>query len=408
MTSLEQSRVVTAAPASVEKLPSDDTSLKVSSELAPLRGLPTPARRRNAANVAALPLSVTAPTSGAEDEVGAQESESAGAEVGAQSSDAVVNPPQSRSAACTPERRREIINSFRPKTAPPERANAKSYMSVEERRKKMAERRQKFHLLKEQLGSVEPLVELAATLDDQVFELTESTSVNLPISWCFGNVSTETIMPLGSSEVRALTEVPVVAEVRDMDTIASYTPLGCGKLDSYHVVVETKAQERKKRRSIGMFDITTAITKPLFSPRFLEDRMGVVCKIDVHEGCIRAVMVLPIPSRDDVQQVLATDGAKVALVGAASGAVLAGAAGGSAGGILGTSLGALCGLPAAPFTLGISLIVGASVGGSTGVCVGVAAGGSAGSIGGGALGYLGFCCGKGCWRFFWERPPSGN
>lgn len=63
MTSLEQS-LVTAAPAPVMQPPSDDKSQKVSCELAPLRGLPTPARRRTASNVAALPQSMTAPPSG--------------------------------------------------------------------------------------------------------------------------------------------------------------------------------------------------------------------------------------------------------------------------------------------------------------------------------------------------------
>lgn len=72
---------------------------------------------------------------------------------------------------------------------------------------------------------------------------------------------------------------------------------------------------------------------------------------------------------------------------AVGGAVTAGAAGGATGAVAGGTIGAGIGLLMAPFTLGLSIPVGAILGGSTGLVTGAAAGGTAGAVGGGAIGY---------------------
>jgi len=78
---------------------------------------------------------------------------------------------------------------------------------------------------------------------------------------------------------------------------------------------------------------------------------------------------------------------RVTVVTAAGGAVALGASGGATGLLAGGGVGAGCGLILAPFTLGLSIPVGAAMGAGTGLCLGTAAGGTVGLITGGAAGY---------------------
>jgi len=79
--------------------------------------------------------------------------------------------------------------------------------------------------------------------------------------------------------------------------------------------------------------------------------------------------------------------ARVTAASAAGGAVALGASGGAAGLVAGGALGAACALPAAFFTFGLSIPVGALLGAGTGACIGTAAGGTTGLVTGGAAGY---------------------
>merc|ERR1712190_411248 len=71
---------------------------------------------------------------------------------------------------------------------------------------------------------------------------------------------------------------------------------------------------------------------------------------------------------------------------AASGTVL-GATGGAVGLAAGGLVGGAIGVPAAIFTFGLSIPIGAAIGGGTGLCVGTAAGGAVGFVSGGAASY---------------------
>lgn len=79
--------------------------------------------------------------------------------------------------------------------------------------------------------------------------------------------------------------------------------------------------------------------------------------------------------------------AQATVVCAAGSAVVLGGLGGAAGTLTGGVLGASAALPAAVFTLGLSVPVGILVGSSTGLCVGTTIGGTVGFLGGGAIGY---------------------
>jgi hypothetical protein len=81
------------------------------------------------------------------------------------------------------------------------------------------------------------------------------------------------------------------------------------------------------------------------------------------------------------QQVQVTAGS------AMGGAVALGASGGAAGLVAGGGVGAGCGVVFAPFTLGLSIPVGATIGAASGLVLGTAAGGTAGAVAGGAAGY---------------------
>lgn len=70
----------------------------------------------------------------------------------------------------------------------------------------------------------------------------------------------------------------------------------------------------------------------------------------------------------------------------AAGAVGGATAVGATGGATGLTIGAACGLPAAPFTLGLSIPIGAMIGGTTGFVAGAAVG----FIGGGAAGRVAY------------------
>merc|ERR1719433_1479736 len=72
---------------------------------------------------------------------------------------------------------------------------------------------------------------------------------------------------------------------------------------------------------------------------------------------------------------------------ATGGAITLGATGGVVGLATGTTLGACVGLPAALFTLGLSIPISAAIGGTCGLVSGAAAGGTVGAVGGGAAGY---------------------
>merc|ERR1711935_721759 len=83
--------------------------------------------------------------------------------------------------------------------------------------------------------------------------------------------------------------------------------------------------------------------------------------------------------------VAATDrGVQVTAAGALGGAASVGVSGGAAGLATGSVIGALCGVPAAFFTFGLSIPMGAAMGGATGLCAGAVTGGAVGLVGGGA------------------------
>jgi len=85
---------------------------------------------------------------------------------------------------------------------------------------------------------------------------------------------------------------------------------------------------------------------------------------------------------------VAKDGSfQASAASAAGGAVALGAGGGVAGLTAGTITGSAIGLLAAPFTLGMSIPLGAAVGGTGGLVTGVMAGSTVGALGGGAAGY---------------------
>jgi len=74
----------------------------------------------------------------------------------------------------------------------------------------------------------------------------------------------------------------------------------------------------------------------------------------------------------------------VSAAGALGGAAAGGVSGGAAGLATGCVIGALCGVPAAFFTFGLSIPMGAAMGGATGLCAGAVTGGAVGLVGGGA------------------------
>merc|ERR1740130_2517834 len=83
--------------------------------------------------------------------------------------------------------------------------------------------------------------------------------------------------------------------------------------------------------------------------------------------------------------VAATDrSVQVTAGGAVGGAASVGLSGGAAGLATGSVVGALCGVPAAFFTFGLSIPLGAAMGGATGLCAGAVTGGAVGLVGGGA------------------------
>mmetsp|Transcript_79767 Transcript_79767/g.252141 ORF Transcript_79767/g.252141 Transcript_79767/m.252141 type:complete len:295 (-) Transcript_79767:94-978(-) len=83
----------------------------------------------------------------------------------------------------------------------------------------------------------------------------------------------------------------------------------------------------------------------------------------------------------------ATDRLWLAGLHGLGGALALGAGGGAGGLAAGGVFGAACGLIAAPFTLGLSVPVGAVLGGGVGLCAGTAAGATSGLVAGGLSGY---------------------
>lgn len=111
----------------------------------------------------------------------------------------------------------------------------------------------------------------------------------------------------------------------------------------------------------------------------------------LHDGCFHGQIALKIPTRETLRHAVDDNpSSRVVLASALGGAVVGGATGAGTCGVIGGSIGTLCGLPLAPLTFGVSIVVGASMGGSTGACVGTAAGESVGSISGGLIGYGGY------------------
>jgi len=77
-------------------------------------------------------------------------------------------------------------------------------------------------------------------------------------------------------------------------------------------------------------------------------------------------------------------GMQMTAVGAVGGAATMGVSGGATGLATGSVIGAACGVPAAFFTFGLSIPIGAAMGGVTGLCAGAVSGGAVGLLGGGA------------------------
>lgn len=85
-----------------------------------------------------------------------------------------------------------------------------------------------------------------------------------------------------------------------------------------------------------------------------------------------------------VQFAVTDRGMQMTAVGAVGGAATMGVSGGATGLATGSVIGAACGVPAAFFTFGLSIPIGAAMGGVTGLCAGAVSGGAVGLLGGGA------------------------
>jgi len=108
-------------------------------------------------------------------------------------------------------------------------------------------------------------------------------------------------------------------------------------------------------------------------------------------ACATLVKDMPKDAQEitpsQTRAVEACTGTRVAIVSAASGAIVLGATGGTTGLFAGGAIGAILGVAPAFVTFGLSIPFGAMMGGGTGLCLGTAAGSTAGFISGGALGY---------------------
>jgi len=89
----------------------------------------------------------------------------------------------------------------------------------------------------------------------------------------------------------------------------------------------------------------------------------------------------------NVRSIAANPAARVTMVSAGAGALSLGATGGAAGLMTGGAVGALVSIPAALFTFGLSIPLGAAIGAGAGLCIGSTAGGATGLVSGGAAGY---------------------
>jgi hypothetical protein len=113
----------------------------------------------------------------------------------------------------------------------------------------------------------------------------------------------------------------------------------------------------------------------------IRDNLGDACKV-AQTRVVYATEVTKakaIEAGTTVRSLAANPDARAA----AAGAVALGASGGATGFVAGGLVGAACAVPAAFFTFGLSLPVGAAIGASSGFCVG----GSVGLVSGGAAGY---------------------
>lgn len=88
--------------------------------------------------------------------------------------------------------------------------------------------------------------------------------------------------------------------------------------------------------------------------------------------------------RSQAQVAVKDRNVQVTAAGAVGGAASMGMGGGVAGLTTGAFIGAVMSVPAAFFTFGLSIPIGAAVGGATGLCAGAVTGGAVGLVGGGA------------------------
>jgi uncharacterized protein YkvS len=108
------------------------------------------------------------------------------------------------------------------------------------------------------------------------------------------------------------------------------------------------------------------------------------------QNMLRASEVTTAKSRqvgNSIRDIVSNPKAQVTAASAAGGAVALGTSGGAAGLLSGGAIGAVMAVPAAFFTFGLSIPVGASVGAGAGLCIGTVAGGTTGLVTGGAAGY---------------------
>jgi len=102
----------------------------------------------------------------------------------------------------------------------------------------------------------------------------------------------------------------------------------------------------------------------------------------LHEGKSKAITLAA-----GAREVAKNKSFQTTAASAAGGAVTLGTTGGVAGLATGTAVGAAVGVPAAFFTFGLSIPIGAAIGGTCGMVTGAAAGGTVGAVGAGAAGY---------------------
>jgi len=105
------------------------------------------------------------------------------------------------------------------------------------------------------------------------------------------------------------------------------------------------------------------------------------------KAAARAAKSSAIDTAERARAVAGDRAVQTTAASAAGGAVAMGTSGAAAGFVGGATIGAAMGVPAALFTFGMSIPIGAAVGSAAGLCAGAAVGGGVGLVGGGAAGY---------------------